>query len=127
MQEGEEVGYDALYRVGHIHLVAVELDAILLQVDVALDLGEVEHTGEVEGVVYIEVNPEQRLIAHGVEVAVELLVVLVGEFARSTCPQGVGVVDDVVLIGLHLLAILPILLLAEGDRDGEETAVLGEQ
>ena len=58
MQEGEEVGYDALNRVGHIHLVAVELDAVLLQVDVALYLGEVEYAREVEGVVYIEVNPE---------------------------------------------------------------------
>ena len=58
MQEGEEVGYDALNRVCHIYLVAVELDAVLLQVDVALYLGEVEHAREVEGVVYIEVNPE---------------------------------------------------------------------
>ena len=80
-----------------------------------------------EGVVHVEVNPEQGLVGHRVEVAVERAVVLVLQFAGCARPEGVGVVDDVVLVGLHLLALLPLLLLAEGDGDGEEAAVFAQQ
>ena len=97
MHQCEEVGYYAFYFVGYIYLVAVELYLVALHFDVALYLGEVEHTGEVEGEVYVEVYPEEGLVAHGVELAVEFLVILVLELCGFACPQRGGVVDDVVL------------------------------
>ena len=127
VQQRQEVGHDALHRVGHEHLVAEELNLVPLQVDAVLHAGEVEDARQVEGVVDVQVNPEQRLVAHRVEVAVERLVVLVLQLAGRACPQRVGVVDDVVLVRLHLLAVLPLLLLAEGDGDGQEAAVLAQQ
>ena len=35
-----------------------------MQVDIALDAREIEDTGQVERIVYVQVNPEQRLIRH---------------------------------------------------------------
>ena len=79
MQQGEELRHDAFHLVGHEHLVAVQLNLVLLQLQRVLDAGEVENTREVEGIVHVEVNPEQGLVVHGVEGAIERLVVLVLE------------------------------------------------
>ena len=92
--------------VGDEHLVAVELNLVLLQFDAGLDLGEVEDTRQVEGVVHVQVNPEQRLVAHGVERAVERLVVFVFQRRRGFGPQGLHTVDDVVLLGVHHLLLV---------------------
>ena len=77
MQQCQELRHDTLHLVGHKHLVAIQLNLVALQVDVRLDAWEVEDTREVEGIIHIQVDPEHRLIAHGVEGAVERLVVLV--------------------------------------------------
>ena len=69
-------------------------------------------------------NPEKRLIGHGIEVAVELLVVFILQFAGLLCPKRGGVVDDIVFVGVHLLAVFPFLFLAEGYGNGEEAAIL---
>ena len=77
MQQGQELRYDTLHLISDEHLVAIQLDLVALQVDVRLDAWEVEDTREVERIIHIQVDPEHRLIAHGVEGAVERLVVLV--------------------------------------------------
>ena len=85
VEQGEEVGHDVLDLVGDVDLVAVELYFVAVELNVALDFGEVEHAGKVEWVVHVEVDPEEGLVGHGVEVAVEFLVVLffqLGGFAR---------------------------------------------
>ena len=51
--------------VGHKHLIAIELDAVARDVYVVLDFREVEYSCQSEGVVYIQVNPEQRIILTG--------------------------------------------------------------
>ena len=129
VQQRQELGHDALHLVGHEDLVAVELDLVLLQFDVRLDLREVEDSREVERVVDVQVDPEQRLVAHRVERAVERLVVLVLQCRRGFRPQRLHIIDDVVLGGVHhlLLVAAPFLLLAEGDGHGHELAVLLEQ
>ena len=63
--------------VGYINLVAEQENLVFLQLKVALDFGEVEHTGEVEGEIYIQVNPKEWLVAHWIELAVELLVIFI--------------------------------------------------
>ena len=71
VEQSEEVGHNVLYRIGDKHLIAEELNLVAMDLEVVLDLREVEHTRQVEGVVHIEVNPEERLILHGIELAVE--------------------------------------------------------
>ena len=127
MQQCQEVRHDALHAVGHEHLVAVELYLVAADLDVALYLWEVEHARQVEREIDVQMYPEQRLVLHRVELGVELLVVLVLELRRLACPQRGHIVDDVVLGGLDLLAVLPLLFLAEGDCDGQERAVLRQQ
>ena len=127
MQQREELWYDALDLVGHEHLIAVELNLVLLEFDVRLYLWEIEDTREVEGVIDVEVDPEQRLVAHGVEGAVEALVVLVLQGAWGFCPQRLYIIDDIVLFGINLLTVFPFCLLAEGDRHSHELAVFLQQ
>ena len=55
---------------------------------------------------------------------VELYVVLILELAGLLRPGRVGVVDLVILLGIYVGTVLPLLLLAEDDGDGEELAVL---
>ena len=123
MQQREELRNDALDAVGNINLIAIELNLVLLKVEVALNLREVEHSGEVERIVYVKVNPEQRIVGHRVELVVEVDVVLVLEFAWLLCPDWSCIVYHVVLGCFNLFAVLPFGLLAECNRDGEELAV----
>ena len=127
MQQCEELRHDAFHLVGNEHLVAVELYLVALHVDVVLDAWEVEDTCQIEWEVHVEVNPEEGLVLHGVEGAVEALVVLVLECAWRLGPEGLYAVDDVVLIGLYVLAVLPFCLLAESHGYSHELAVLVEQ
>ena len=55
---------------------------------------------------------------------VELYVVLILELARLLRPGRVSIVDLVILLGIYVGTVLPLLLLAEDDGDGEELAVL---
>jgi hypothetical protein len=48
VKQCEEVRHDALDLVGDEHLVAIELDLIALQVDVAMDTREVKNTRQME-------------------------------------------------------------------------------
>ena len=127
MQQCEEFGHYAFYLVGYEHLVAVELNLVSLQLDVRLDAREVENASEIERIVDVEVDPEERLVLHRIECAVEALVVLVLESAGRLGPERLYVVDDVVLVGFNLLAILPLSLLAESYRNRHKLAVLVEQ
>ena len=58
MHQREEVGNDALYLIRYIHLVAEQENLVLLQFKVALYLGEVEYTCEVEWKIDVQVNSE---------------------------------------------------------------------
>ena len=58
---------------------------------------------------------------------VELYVVLILELARLLRPCRVSIVDLVILLGIYVGTVLPLLLLAEDDGDGEELAVLVQQ
>ena len=71
MEQGEEVRYDTLNRVSYKYLVAVQLYAVFLQVQVGLDLGEVQDTRQVERIVHVQVYPEQGFVLHGIELTVE--------------------------------------------------------
>ncbi len=69
-------------------------------------------------------DEEQRILLHRVEIPVELHVVLLLQLGRLAGPQRLDLVDDVVLVGVDIFAVLPFLFLAEDDRNRHELAVL---
>ncbi len=106
------------------HLVAVKLDVILLNCHPVLDLREVEDAGEVERIVHVQVNVEQRIFLHRVEIPVELHVVFILKLGRLASPKRLDLVDDVILVGVNIFSVLPFLLFAEDNRNRHELAVL---
>ena len=127
MEQCEEVGHDAFHLVGDEYLIAIELNLVALQFDVRLDTWEVEDTRKVERIVNVEVYPEQWFVLHRIERAVERFVVLVLQCAWSLCPQGLHIIYYIVLVGLHVLAVLPFGLLAECHRHRHKLAIFVEQ
>ena len=127
VEQREEVGHDAFYLVGYENLVAVKLYLVALQVDVRFNPWEVQYAGKVERVVNVKVNPEQRVVLHGVKLMVKLLVVFILKRARCFCPKRLNAVDDVVLFCFNLFAIFPFCLFAESNRHGHELAVFVQQ
>ncbi len=70
---------------------------------------------------------EEGIFLHRIEFVVEGQVVLVLEVAGLAGPQGLRIIDDVVLVGVDILAVLPLFLLAQADGDGHELAVFVQQ
>ena len=128
MQQRKEVGHNAFHLVGDKHLVAVKLYLIALQLDIRFDSREKEDTSKVERIVNVEVNPEQRLLhLHGIECAIEALVVLVFQCAGRFGPEWFHIIYNIVLVGINLLAVFPFGLLAEGNWNGQELTILIQQ
>ncbi|CUQ64893.1 Uncharacterised protein [Segatella copri] len=69
-------------------------------------------------------NPEQRVVLHRIKGVIELLVVLILQCARSLGPERLHIINNVILISLHILAVLPFGLLAESNRHCHKLAVL---
>ena len=72
-------------------------------------------------------DPEERRIIAWKERPIKLLVILISEGRGLFNPSRVRLIDHPGLIGIDLLAILPLLLLPEDDRHWEVAAVLLEQ
>ena len=68
-------------------------------------------------------DPEEGVVLSGIQLMVEVAVVLVGQGGRLLGPGRFGNVDYLVAVGVDHLAVLPFLLLAGNDGDGEEAAV----
>ena len=127
MQQGKELRNDALYLVCYEYLVAIQLNLVALHVDAVLDAWEVENTRQVEWEIYVQVNPEQWIVLHWIESMIELLVVLILQGARSLGPERLHIINNVILVCLHVLAVLPLSLLAEGYRHCHKLAVLVQE
>ena len=127
VKQRHEVRDDVVHVVRHKHLVAVQGNLVPVDSDALLDLREIQDTGQIEGIVHVQMDVEQRLLVHRIQGAVEREVVLLLEVGRGLGPQGLDAVDDLVLVGIDILAVLPLLLLAEDDRDGHELAVLVQE
>ena len=92
--QGQQVaGHHLLDRVAHKHVVAVELDLALLPIGPASGFGEKQDALQVVGIVGVEVHPQQGIALEGIEVAVELDVVVVGEVPGALAPRGLALID----------------------------------
>ncbi len=127
LQKHHEVRHHALHRIGHIHLIAVELYAVFVHLEVVFDLREKQHTGKRKRIVDIQMYPEQRIFLTRIQLVVEIAVVLVGEVGRLFGPCRLGVVNHLVTVGIHHLAVLPLLFLARHHRHWQEAAVFSQQ
>ena len=146
VQQHQVVGHNAFYAVSNEYLIAVELNLVAGGVDSLANFWEIKNTGEVEGVVHVQMYLEQWVFKiHWVELVVEFLIILVGETAGTLAPCRFGVVDDSRLFlfnafGLFLLtavtiihlvkfglAVHPHALFATADGYGHETAVFAQQ
>lgn len=124
VEQRQEFRHDSLHRIGDEHLVRVKLDFVLLDLEVVADFREIEDTRQVERVVDVQVDVEQRLLGHRVEFAVELQVLFRSDVGRFLRPQRFDVVNDVVFVRVDIFAVFPLLDLAEGNGNGQETAML---
>ena len=77
VQQCQKVWNNTLYRVRYIDLIAIKLDFVLVQLYIALYLREVQNTSKMERIIHVQMYPEQGFIGHRIEVAIELLVILV--------------------------------------------------
>ena len=66
LKQLHEVGHNTFHRVGNIHLVAVQLYAVSVDIEVILDFREVENSRKREGEVYIKVYPEEGVFLAGI-------------------------------------------------------------
>ena len=127
MEKSKEIRDNIVNAVSDEHLVAIKLDLVAGYVHPVLDLGKIEDTCEMERIVHIEMYIEQRILSHRVQGPVEIHIVLLLQVGRFLHPQRLDLVDDIVLVCIHILAVLPFLLLAENYRDRHEFAVFAEQ
>ena len=82
VQQRQELGH----RIGHEHLVRIELDLVLLYLEVVPYLREIENACQIERIVDVQVNIEQRVFGHRIERAVELHVLLQRNVRRLLGP-----------------------------------------
>ena len=65
MEKHEEIRYNSLDRIRYKYLVAIQLNLIALDLEVFLHLWEKENSGEVEWIIHIQVNIEERIFECG--------------------------------------------------------------
>ena len=112
MQQGQEIRDDVIHVIRHEHLVAVQLDVVLFDGHPLFDLREIQHAREVERIIHVQMNVEERFFLHRVQLPVELHVVFFLQFRRGLGPNGFQGIDG---------------LVAENDRNGHELAILVQQ
>ena len=80
MKKRKEVRYDIVHMLRYEHLVAVQLNLVLVNGHPFLDLREIQHTRKIERIIHIEVYPEHRIIVHRIQFLIELEVVFILKF-----------------------------------------------
>jgi len=97
VQQLQEVRNDILHFIGNEYLAAVKLDFFTLTGEVVAQFREVQHAGQIEWVVYIQMDPEKRIFAEWIKLFVKCEVIFVFEVRRAFCPDRAWVVDYLVL------------------------------
>ena len=106
LEQQQEFRNYLLDVVSHKHLVIIQLDLPLQGVKLMAQLREVYNPLHVEGIVHIDMDPEQRIVKISKYLMVEFLVFLIGTIPGVLKPQRTCVVDGL----LFLLFVLFILL-----------------
>ena len=92
LEQQQKLRDDLLDVIGNEHLIGVELDLALIR-NLVLQAREVQNAVQVERIIRVEVNPEQRLAPLMEGVAVELLIVLVRAVLRRAHIERIGRIE----------------------------------
>ena len=124
VQQGQVLRNDILHLVRHEDLIAIELNLIAVHIQVGFDSREVQNTRQMERIIDIEMDMEQRFIElHRIQLVVEGLVVLFLQVCGFSGPGGIGIVDDILIIELYFLTVFPLFLLAKSYLYRQELTV----
>ena len=124
MKQRKEVRHNVIHMVCNEHLVAIELNLILLDSHSLLNLREVENTCQMERIVHIQMDVEQRIFVCRIKCPIEILVILIFQLRWLAGPQRLYSVDYLIFISIYIFTVFPFLLLAENNRERHEFAVL---
>ena len=125
-QHQEIFGDDFLDVVGNEYLVVVELDLSFHVGKLMREFREVQNALEVEGVVRLDVQPEERIVEVTEYLVVERFVLLVGAFGGILLPQGHRVVDRLFLGDFFAFLGFFRILVCKVDLDRHERTVFFE-
>ena len=88
VQQRQILRNDAFDLVGDVDLIGIELDFVLLNLKIIMDFREIKDAGQMERIVDIQMDVEQRVVAHRIEFAVEFLVLFFGDVGRCVSRAG---------------------------------------
>ncbi len=86
LQEKQKLRNDLLDVVCNKNLIAIELDLAFRRLKFVSKLGEVENPLEMEGIIHVQMNPEQRLLIVCKHLMIEFLVLFIGTVLGSFGP-----------------------------------------
>ena len=113
LEQHQEFRNDFLDVIRDKYLVVIQLDHALGGFIFQVDLGEVKDTLEIEGIIHVQVDPEQGLLVILEDLSVEFLVLFVGAVFGILAPEGMDLVHQGrALADLQLLFLLFRLLFA---------------
>ena len=102
LEQHQKFGNDLFDVVRHEHLAVEQLDFALLAAKVPLDPGEIQNALEVEGIIHVEMHPEQGILKGVEQLVIGVFVFLIRAVLGAFQPQGMGVVDGLFLFGFFL-------------------------
>ena len=102
VQQEQVFGDDFFDVIRNEHLVAIQLDFAALQLDLALDLGEIQNALQAERIIHIQVDPEKRIVIIVECLAVKFLVFLFRAVLRVLQIQRLRVVERFVVLAREI-------------------------
>ncbi len=133
VQQHQKLRNNVFDIIGHVNLIAVQLDFIFLNFKRIVHFREVKHASQVEREVDIQVNPEHRCLTERVQLLVEIFVIFIRQVSRLLFPERIGVVDDIINFYFFRLFFLAFALFngfgfcAKFDRNRQKAAIFMEQ
>ena len=99
-----------------------------MHVKVRFDLREIEDTGEVERIIHIQMDMEQRLLHLGrIQLMIEFIIILIRQIRRFARPGRIDIVNDILLVEFYFFTVFPFFFLAESNLHRQEFAVFAQQ
>src|SRR5690606_37903833 len=97
MQQHQIFWHNILYLIGDKYLTGVQLNFIALNFKFIFKLRKIKNTCQVKRIVYIKMNPKQRLFCGiWIKLPIERQVILIFKVCRSFGPRRIGVVDNII-------------------------------
>ena len=93
LEQHQEFGDNFLYIIRDEDLAGEELDLAFVGAEVVLQLREEKDSFQIEGIIHVQMDPEQGILKVHENPMVEFLIVLILAVLRLAEPEGIGIVD----------------------------------